>query len=135
MLFNDEQKNAIAALLPKYLPAERFLSLCQLAEKSYALRECTPQSILNCLIQAAEMGLEPNTPLQHCFLIPFRNARLNKTFATLVIGWRGLVHRAAMASGARVEAHLVRMGEKFAYSPVDRMRPIVHEVDLAADDD
>src|SRR5882724_11311231 len=136
MLFNDEQKNAIAALLPKYLPAERFLSLCQLAEKSYALRECTPQSILNCLIQAAEIGLEPNTQLQHGYLIPFRHAKTGKTYAQLVVGWRGLIHRAIMCgSASRIVAGLVRAGDVFKYRPLDRRDPILHEPALDADDD
>jgi recombination protein RecT len=137
MPFDDNQKSVIASLLPKYLSPERFFSLCQLAERNYALRECTPQSILGCFIQAAEIGLEPNTPLKHCWLIPFRNAKTGKTYATLVIGWQGLIHKAIMCGAAtKVVANVVRTSDTlFKYRPLDRRDPILHEPDLAADDD
>jgi recombination protein RecT len=37
------------------------------------LQECTPQSFLGAMMQAAQLGVEPNTPLGQAYMIPYRN--------------------------------------------------------------
>ena len=134
-LFDEQQKNVIAAVLPKYMTQERFFGVCELAYRNPALRDCTPASLVRCFIQAAELGLEPNTPLGHAYIIPFKNTKLNRTFATLVVGWRGMITNAVRCGAAtKVVANAVRAGELFKYRPVDPMAPIIHEPDLNADD-
>jgi recombination protein RecT len=133
-LFDEQHKQQIANLLPRYITPERFFSLAEVAMRQKAIRECTPESVLRCFIQAAEIGLEPNTPFGHCYLIPFRNAKLGRTFATLVIGWRGMVDKAIRCGAAtNIVANVVRMGDTFKYRPVDPL-PILHEPQLDADD-
>ncbi len=43
--------------------------------KQPMLLRCTQVSVASALITAASLGLEPNTPAQHCFLVPRRNKR------------------------------------------------------------
>ncbi len=42
-------------------------------------------------MQTAQLGLEPNTPLQHAWLIPRRNNQRNVTECTLIIGYQGYI--------------------------------------------
>ena len=41
--------------------------------RNKALADTTPQSFLGAMMTAAQLGLEPNTPLGQAYLIPFRN--------------------------------------------------------------
>ena len=62
-----------------------------------ALQSCSKLSMLGCMMTAAGLGLEPNTPLQHAWIIPYEN---NKNIggqwqkvmeAQFMIGYRGFV--------------------------------------------
>lgn len=48
------------------------------------LLQCTRESVLTSVLQAAECDLVPGSAMQHCFLIPY------KTHCQLQIGYRGL---------------------------------------------
>ena len=37
------------------------------------LERCTPQSFCGAMMQAAQLGLEPNTPTGEAYLIPYKN--------------------------------------------------------------
>ncbi len=64
----------IAKALPKALEPERFTRIVLTAISSNPkLQECTPQSFLGAMMQAAQLGLEPNTPLGQSYLIPYKN--------------------------------------------------------------
>src|SRR5208282_2725355 len=66
----DSRADEIRALLPKYLTSERFFVLARQVEKNPTLRACTPQSLFDCVLQAAQCGLEIGTVDQHAFIIP-----------------------------------------------------------------
>jgi len=53
--------------------------------KNPKLMKCTQDSLLACLIQTAELGLEPGDALQHAFVVPYGES------ATIIIGYRGLM--------------------------------------------
>ena len=78
------------------------------ASRTPQLLECTPQSLMQCVMIAAQLGLEPNTPLGHFYLVPFRNKKTGKTEATPIIGYRGLVDLARRGGQvSTIEAHIV----------------------------
>lgn len=84
--FLAKQKNAVAQVLPKHLTPERMIRLTYAAAtKSPKLRECSPGSIINCIILVSQLGLEPNTPQGHAYLIPYAGE------CTLVLGYKGLL--------------------------------------------
>lgn len=62
-----------------------------LVSKNPGLIRCTQLSILQGIMQAAELGLELTGPLGHAFLIPRRDNRNRCQVATFQIGWKGLV--------------------------------------------
>ena len=57
--------------------------------KDPKLQECTPQSFLGAMMQAAQLGVEPNTPLGQAYLIPYRNT--GQMECQFQIGYRGLI--------------------------------------------
>ena len=70
-------KPQIEAALPSVITQERFTRMALTAVSSNPkLADCTPQSFMGALMQAAQLGLEPNTPLGQAYLIPFRNLSL-----------------------------------------------------------
>ncbi len=78
------------------------------------LLECTPASIVKCLLLSAEIGLEPDTPLNHAYLVPFYNSKIGAREAQFIPGYQGLVDL-AMRSGQiqSIETRLVYKGELF----------------------
>lgn len=69
-----KMKPQIANALPSVLTPERFTRMALTAlSNNPKLQECSPQSFLGAMMQAAQLGVEPNTPLGQAYLIPFRN--------------------------------------------------------------
>lgn len=67
-------KGQIEAALPSVITGERFARMVLTAmSNTPQLASCTPKSFLGAMMQAAQLGLEPNTPLGEAYLIPFRN--------------------------------------------------------------
>jgi recombination protein RecT len=79
------------------------------------LLECTPQSILRSVLDAASLGLEPSGgALGQAYLVPFKNNKIGKYEAQLIVGYRGLItlaRRSGHVSG--VEAHVVHENDVF----------------------
>ena len=72
----DQMRPAIEAALPSVITPERFTRICLSALSANAkLQECTPQSFLGAMMTAAQLGVEPNTPLGQAYLIPYNNNR------------------------------------------------------------
>lgn len=64
----------IKKALPKVITPERFTRIALSAlNNTPALQPCTPMSFLVTLMNAAQLGLEPNTPLGQAYLIPYKN--------------------------------------------------------------
>lgn len=64
----------IKKALPSVITPERFTRMVFTALSSTPkLQQCTPQSFLGAMMQAAQLGLEPNTPLGQAYLIPYGN--------------------------------------------------------------
>ena len=64
----------IKKALPSVMTPERFTRIALSAlNNTPALQQCTPMSFIAALLNAAQLGLEPNTPLGHAYLIPYKN--------------------------------------------------------------
>jgi recombination protein RecT len=95
----EKAKPSIAAVIPRHLTADRILKITLAAtSRTPALLECSPDSILLAVMQAAQLGLEPNTPLGLSYLVPYENKRLRRKEAQFIPGYRGLI-RLAIQSG------------------------------------
>lgn len=78
------------------------------------LAECSPNSFLGAMMQAAQLGVEPNTPLGQAYLIPYRNhGRLECQFQ---LGYKGLIDLAYRSGEiTSISAHEVCENDDFEY--------------------
>ena len=108
-LESKEAQSKIAAVLPRTMSPERLVRvLLASVQAAPKLAECTQASVLLGIMHCAALGLEPNSPLGHAYLIPFG------TVATPVIGYKGLVKLAMQSEQvAFVEARVVHARDEF----------------------
>lgn len=98
--------------LPPSVTAERLIRLTLTEVRNTPkLQECTSQSILGALMQAAQLGLEPG-PLGLAYLVPYWSKKLGSFECQLIIGYRGLVDL-ARRGGATISAHAVHEHDEF----------------------
>lgn len=79
----EKRLPAIIKMLPPYLPTERFQMLARALLRNPDLINCTPSSLVDCVAQAAEKGLEIGGPNKHCAIVRF------KSTAVLIPQWQG----------------------------------------------
>lgn len=80
----------IKKALPEVITPERFTRMALSAlNTTPKLRECTQMSFLSALMNAAQLGLEPNTPLGQAYLIPYNNKGVLE--CQFQIGYKGLI--------------------------------------------
>lgn len=86
----SRMKPGIAAALPEVITPERFTRIVLTALSSNpALSECSQTSFIGAMMNAAQLGLEVNTPLGFAYLIPRRNkGRMECVFQ---MGYKGLL--------------------------------------------
>ena len=83
---SPEIKNA----LPDVITPERFTRMAlSTLNNNVKLRKCAPVTFLAAMMNAAQLGLEPNTPLGQAYLIPYRNH--GKMECQFQIGYKGLI--------------------------------------------
>ena len=83
---SPEIKNA----LPDVITPERFTRMAlSTLNNNVKLRECAPVTFLAAMMNAAQLGLEPNTPLGQAYLIPYRNH--GQMECQFQIGYKGLI--------------------------------------------
>lgn len=80
----------IKRALPQVITPERFTRMALNALNiTPKLKECTQMSLLSALMNAAQLGLEPNTPLGQAYLIPYMNKGVLE--CQFQIGYRGFM--------------------------------------------
>lgn len=117
----ESSKSAIASVVPKHLTADRLIKVALLAtSKSPALLKCTARSILQSVMQAAELGLEVNSPLGHAYLIAYNNKIKDGdreqyvTECQFMIGYRGFIDLAKRSGQIEtIEARCVYANDHF----------------------
>lgn len=101
MIQQLEASGQLAAALPEIgITAARLARIAITALRTTPkLGECHPMSVVACLMEFAQLGLMPNTPLGHGWMVPY------KTTAQVVIGYKGyvaLAYRAGILLNADV---------------------------------
>lgn len=110
-----QMKPQIEKALPSVLTGERFSRMVLTAMSTNPqLAECTPNSFLGAMMQAAQLGVEPNTPLGQAYLIPYRNhGQLECQFQ---LGYKGLIDLAYRSGEiTSISAHEVCENDDFEY--------------------
>lgn len=103
----------IKMALPANLTPDRFQRIVLSAISSNTkLQECSPQSFLGAMMTAAQLGVEPNTPLGQGYLIP-RNSK-NGMECTFQLGYKGLIDLAYRSGNiANIGAFAVHQNDEF----------------------
>ncbi len=113
----EAMSSQIAKALPKVMTAERFTRITLTALSSNPkLAQCERNSFLGGLMQAAQLGLEPNTPLGQAYLIPYYNNKKKVLECQFQIGYKGLIDLAYRSGEmASIYAHAVYENDEFDY--------------------
>lgn len=111
-----QMEGEIKKALPSVITPERFTRIVLSAlSTNPKLAQTTPQSFLGAMMTAAQLGLEPNTPLGQAYLIPFKNhGTLECQFQ---LGYKGLIDLAYRSGEVSViQAQVVYSNDDFSYS-------------------
>lgn len=125
----EAAKPKIASVIPRHLDPERLMRVALVTiSRSPMLAQCTPESLLMCFMQGAELGLSFGTAIGEAYLVPFRNNKTNRTEATFIVGYRGLAALARRSGTVQtIQAEVVRTGDEFDWeyglSPKLRHKP------------
>ena len=105
----------IKKALPSVITPERFTRMALSAlNTTPKLQECSQMSFLGALMNAAQLGLEPNTPLGQAYLIPYRNkGKLECQFQVGYKGFLDMVYRNPEIQ--TVQAQCVYENDEFEY--------------------
>ena len=133
----------ISAVMPKHMSSERMFQLAMSCyNQTPKLNQCSPQSVLSCLMKCSALGLEPSAVdgLGRAYILPFFNKNTGSYEATFLIGYKGEIDLARRSGQIKdISARVVREGDEFEYEyglteclrhvpstePVDG-RPITH---------
>lgn len=106
---------AIQKALPSVMTPERFTRITLSAiSNNKELQNCTPITFVAAMMQAAQLGLEPNTPLGQAYLIPYRNhGVLECQYQTGYQGMLDLAYRTKQYK--HIGAEVVYANDEFDY--------------------
>lgn len=113
----ETYKGQIAMALPKHLTPERMIRVALTAVSgSDQLAKCDPLTIAASVVQASILGLEPNSVLGECYLIPYWSSKAKKHLCQMQPGYQGLV-KIARNSGqfSIIDAQPVHEGDEFDF--------------------
>lgn len=119
----DNVKEQMALALPKHMTPDRMVRVFLTAiYKTPKLQGCTRESLLNCLMQLSQCGLEPDGRLAH--LIPYGDK------CTLIIDYKGLISLVRRSGEVRdIYADIVCENDTFEWAK-GKGRFLKHSYDL-----
>lgn len=111
-------KEAITTALPKHINRDRFIRIALTGfSRTPALMDCTDPSILVCVIQAAQLGLELDGVTGQAYLVPFKNNNTGQMECQLIPGYKGLLSLAYNSDKVdSVNAKTVHEGDSFQFN-------------------
>lgn len=109
----------IAAVMPKHLNPDRMFQLAiSCYNQTPGLSECSPQSVLSCLMKCSALGMEPSAVdgLGRAYILPFKNKTTGRKEATLILGYKGMIDLARRSGEIKdISARVVHKGDEFDY--------------------
>ena len=124
----ERSKEQIARALPKHMTPERVIRLgLTAARKNSRIMECDLRTVVGCIVEASQLGLEIDGVLGSAYLVPY------KTTCTLIPGYRGLISLARRSGGvSSLYANLVYDCDFFQVKE-GLNRDLRHDPDLEQD--
>jgi recombination protein RecT len=116
-----------------HMNPERLIRLALAAmSRNPQIMQCDKNSILQAVMTASQMGLEPNTPLQHAAIVPYWNgSRLEAQFQPM---YKGLISL-AFRGGEVTQMRTVNVYEQDEFEYEEGLEPkLIHKPNLKAED-
>lgn len=113
----EKMEPEIKRALPKHITPERMARITLTAVRNNPkLAQAEPMSLLSAVMQSAQLGLEPNTPLGEAYLIPYMNRKKQMLEVQFQMGYKGLLSLAHRTGEYQsIYAHEVYPNDKFSY--------------------
>jgi len=90
LLSRADVKKQLELALPSHVGMDRFLRVTTTTiMRNEKLMQCTPHSLLACLITCGQLGIEPDPVTGLAYMIPFKNKGVYE--AQLIVGYKGLL--------------------------------------------
>ena len=126
-----QMEKEVKKALPSVMTPERFTRIVLSAlSTNPKLAETTPQSFLGAMMTAAQLGVEPNTPLGQAYLIPYRNKGVME--CQFQLGYKGLIDLAYRSGEISIiQAQVVYSEDSFTYS--FGLEPTLKHIPAASD--
>lgn len=108
----------IQAVMPKHMSSERMYQIALSAiNTTPKLAECSPATILSCVMKCSSLGLEPSAVdgLGRAYILPYRSKQGMQ--AQLILGYKGMIALARRSGEIKdISARAVYEGDEFEYS-------------------
>jgi len=125
----EKAKPQIAMALPKHMHPDRMLRIAMTSiQQTPKLLNCDPKTLVAAVIEASQLGLEPDGILGYAYLIPYGNK------AQLQIGYRGLIDL-AFRSGRVTKVYAQVVHEKDEYEVTFGLNPVLKHIPTSDDDE
>lgn len=107
----EASKLQIAMALPRHMTPERMIRVAlTAARKDSKILRCSLTSIVGAVVEASQLGLEPDGVLGYAYLVPYKDV------CTLIPGYKGLIALAKRTGDvANIWANPVFEGDTFDY--------------------
>ena len=87
-----KMQGEIKKALPSVITPERFTRMVLTAVRNTPkLAQCDKMSFLAAMMTAAQLGVEPNTPLGQAYLLPFWNSKRQCNDVQFQLGYKGML--------------------------------------------
>jgi recombination protein RecT len=118
-------KGEIARALPRHLNPDRMARIALTAfRRTPNLAQCDPRSVFAAVIQASQLGLEPDT-LGRSYLVPYGSE------CQFVPGWKGLVDLVNRSGNATVYTGVIYKDQTYAFRDGSaRQLDVLNETEL-----
>ena len=113
----EMRKGEIAKAAPKILDTTRLTRICLSSiQKNPLLLECSPASLVRCIMDAATFGLIPDGATNEAHLVPFYSSKKKQYECQFMPGYSGII-KLALQSGFvnGVELHEVYANDEFDF--------------------
>ena len=113
----SQYQDQIAMALPQHMTPERVIQLATtVIAANPKIKDCTPQTVIGCVMQSSILGLDLTPQLGQCFLIPRNNGKTGLKEATFMIGYKGYLQLIRRSGDIlSIYAHVVRENDFFKY--------------------
>lgn len=113
-----QMEGAVKRALPSVMTPERFTRIAVSAlSTTPKLTECHPMTFIGAMMTAAQLGLEPNTPLGQAYLIPYYNGKARRMECQFQLGCKGMIDLAYRSGQIiSIQAHVVYENDTFEYA-------------------